>query len=136
LNDELCALSTLWCRGIIAEVRSADSRLKFALGKNDSTLLSKESAQLLRTTLHNWGHTIRSIGSASESADDDVEGQVADDKPGSAAGNGGKASDANADGSGKEDGGKANDKEPETKAAHEDGLQVRGWCCACVRTLN
>jgi hypothetical protein len=100
--------------------------LKDAVGKNDSTLLSKESIQLLTTTLHNWGHTIRSLGSASESdTDDDVEGEPA----GNADRNGGKASDGKADDSGTGDGWKAKDTDTEKEAAREDGLQVR---CRCL----
>lgn len=108
------------CRGIIAEVRSGDSRLKDAVGKNDSSLLSSESLQLLRTTLHNWGHTIRSLGSTdpSDDSDNDVDESSADDKNGRTKQGSAAASEQGSEGS--EQGRKED-------AAKEDELQV-GEC--------
>ena len=70
----VCAYVVCLCplfSGIIAEVRSGDTRLKDAVGKNDSSLLSTESLQLLHTTLHNWGNTLRHLGSKGQNDDDD-----------------------------------------------------------------
>jgi hypothetical protein len=57
--------------GIIAEVLTADGKLRDAVGANDSSLLSKESLQTLSTTLHNWGALIaKNLGSTSDDVDD------------------------------------------------------------------
>lgn len=45
--------------------------MKDAVGKNDSSLLSSDSLRLLQTTLHNWGNTIRSLGSTDPADDSD-----------------------------------------------------------------
>lgn len=50
------------------------------MGRNDSSLLSSDSLNLLRTTLHNWGHTIRNLGSANVSNDDDDDDNESENK--------------------------------------------------------
>lgn len=73
-------------------MRSADANLKEAVGRNDSSLLSSESLQLLHTTLHNWGNTIRTLGgvdTAANDTDDDDDNSSESDKSES----GGKKSD-------------------------------------------
>jgi hypothetical protein len=57
------------CRGIIARIHSVDDKLGDAVSKNDSSLISSESLQLLRKTLSNWGSVITSLGSSDSEAD-------------------------------------------------------------------
>jgi hypothetical protein len=88
------------------------------VGANDSSLLSKESLQLLGTTLHNWGHTIRSLGSTDASDDSDNEDEVK-------AGQQGASTHAETAGAA----GKEGEKGSQEDAAIHDELQVRGHTC-------
>lgn len=88
------------------------------MGRNDSSLLSTESMQLLRTTLNNWGHTIRSLGSTDVSDDSDNDVEVEEDA-------GQQGSSAQPDKAGA--GGKEGEKGSEEDAATHDELQV-GSC--------
>lgn len=65
------------CSGIIALVRSADSALRDAVRKNDSSLISNDSLKLLTTTLSNWGNMVKGLGSAASS--DDVDDEAEDE---------------------------------------------------------
>jgi len=109
--------------GIIAEVRSADSRLKDAVGRNDSSLLSSDSLNLLRTTLNNWGHTIRNLGSANLTDDDD------DDDNNESEVKSGSEKDAAKAGNGKPGEGDKDAAAAAEDAAAADTLQV--WCVDC-----
>jgi hypothetical protein len=48
-----------------------DSKLREAVTKNDSSLISSDSLQLLTKTLSNWGNMVKSFGSTTESDSDD-----------------------------------------------------------------
>lgn len=112
-------------RGIIAEVRSGDSRLKDAVGKNDFSLLSSDGVKLLRTTLNNWGHTIRTLGSTDPADDSDDS----DSSSSSSSGNGDKSAGGGGDSSsGKQQEEKcdAAQEEKEEEEATRDELQVKG----------
>jgi hypothetical protein len=55
----------------VSRVLSTDGRLRDALGKNDSSLISTETLQALSTTLSNWGALVKSLGSGAGDDDDD-----------------------------------------------------------------
>ncbi|WIA16398.1 hypothetical protein OEZ85_013090 [Tetradesmus obliquus] len=73
--------------GLIALVRSVDSKLRDAVTKNDSSLISSDSLQLLTKTLNDWGNMIKSFGSISISdSDDDDDDSDEERRSGAAAG--------------------------------------------------
>lgn len=52
-------------------MRSADAQLRDAVRRNDSSLISNESLNLLTTTLSNWGNMVKNLGTRADSDDDD-----------------------------------------------------------------
>eukprot|EP00878_Enallax_costatus_P008458 GHUV01008840.1.p1 GENE.GHUV01008840.1~~GHUV01008840.1.p1 ORF type:complete len:707 (+),score=149.19 GHUV01008840.1:1658-3778(+) len=57
--------------GLIALVRSADAKLRDAVRRNDSSLISNDSLSFLTTTLSNWGNMVKNLGSRAERDDND-----------------------------------------------------------------
>jgi hypothetical protein len=112
LRLDTCATGACAPRGIVAEVRSADSRLKDAVGHNDSSSLSEKSMQLLRATLNNWGKW-GSTDASDDSDDDDDDEANAGQQGGST-----QAEDAGA-------AGKDGEERSQQDAAPHDELQVR-----------
>ncbi|KAF6256224.1 Lecithin:cholesterol acyltransferase-domain-containing protein [Scenedesmus sp. NREL 46B-D3] len=88
--------------GLIALVRSVDSKLRDAVTKNDSSLISSESLQLLTKTLSNWGNLVSNWGSSTNNSDGDGEETDSGNATRAAAGSGpGVAGEAAGNASGK-----------------------------------
>lgn len=52
-------------------MRSADAKLRDAVRRNDSSLISNDSLNLLTTTLSNWGNMVKNLGIRADQDDDD-----------------------------------------------------------------
>jgi hypothetical protein len=76
-------------------VRSGDSKLREAVTKNDSSLISHDSLQLLTKTLSDWGNMVKSFGSSTDSDDDDDDEQADTSDAGKAAAGGDRVGSAN-----------------------------------------